>query len=109
MTSRGWPAFDAEHGEDRAHRQRRQRRFAGAAYETDDAECTFFERLFAAAPHDPEVLRAVVDVAGVFRRIGGRLARRPDIVRRIDAVGELPLAPGPTHRQFEALIDGARW
>jgi 2-polyprenyl-6-methoxyphenol hydroxylase-like FAD-dependent oxidoreductase len=81
-------------------------RVAGTTYETDDAEWIFFQRLFAAAPHDPEVLRAAMDVAGVFRRTCD-IAQRPDIVTRIDAVGDLPLAAGPTRRQLEALIDGA--
>jgi 2-polyprenyl-6-methoxyphenol hydroxylase-like FAD-dependent oxidoreductase len=81
-------------------------RVAGTTYETDDAEWIFLQRLFAAAPHDPEVLRAVMDVGGVFRRIGD-VARRRDIATRIDAVGDLPLAPGPSRRELEALIDGA--
>jgi 2-polyprenyl-6-methoxyphenol hydroxylase-like FAD-dependent oxidoreductase len=79
---------------------------AGTAYDTDDDGWRFFERLFAAAPHDPEVLRAAMDVAGLFRRVGD-VARRSDIVARIDAVGDLPLAPGPTRRELEALIDDA--
>ena len=72
---------------------------AGTTYDGGDAEWTFFQRLFAAAPHDPEVLRAVMDVAGVFRRIGD-VARRADIVARVDAAGDLPLAPGPTRREL---------
>jgi 2-polyprenyl-6-methoxyphenol hydroxylase-like FAD-dependent oxidoreductase len=81
-------------------------RVAGTTYETDDAEWLFFQRLFAAAPHDPEVLRAVMDVAGVFRRICD-VAHRGDIAARVDAVGDLPLAPGPTRHELEGLIDGA--
>ncbi len=77
---------------------------AGTTYDGGDAEWRFFQRLFAAGPHDPDVLRAVMDVAGVFRRIGD-VARRPDIVARIDAAGDLPLAPGPTRRELQSLID----
>ena len=79
---------------------------AGTTYDTDDQRWTFFERLFAAAPHDPEVLRAAMDVAGLFRRLDD-VARREDIVVRINAVGDLPLAPGPTRHELESLIDGS--
>jgi 2-polyprenyl-6-methoxyphenol hydroxylase-like FAD-dependent oxidoreductase len=78
---------------------------AGIPYDGGDARWTFFERLFVAAPHDPEVLRAAMDVAGLFRRLDD-VARREDIVARIDAVGDLPMAPGPTRRELESLIDG---
>ena len=79
---------------------------AGTTYDTDDQRWTFFQRLFAAAPHDPEVLRAAMDVAGVFRRLDD-VARREDIAVRINAVGDLPLAPGPTRHELESLIDGS--
>jgi 2-polyprenyl-6-methoxyphenol hydroxylase-like FAD-dependent oxidoreductase len=77
---------------------------AGATYETDDASWAFMHRLFAAGPHDPELLRAVLDVAGVFETLRD-VARRRDITTRLDAIGELPDPPGPTRRELEELVD----
>jgi 2-polyprenyl-6-methoxyphenol hydroxylase-like FAD-dependent oxidoreductase len=79
---------------------------AGTTYDTAAATWSFAQRLFAAAPHDPEVLRAVLRVAGVFERVGD-IARRADIVTRLDAIGELSAAPGPTRHELETLIDTA--
>ncbi len=79
---------------------------AGRLYETDDPLWPFLQRLFDATPHDPELLRAVMGVAGVFVRAGD-IARRRDLVARLDAVGDLPAAPGPTRRDLVELLDTA--
>jgi 2-polyprenyl-6-methoxyphenol hydroxylase-like FAD-dependent oxidoreductase len=79
---------------------------AGRPYETDDATWPFMRRLSRAAAHDPEVLRAAMSVAGGFERVRDA-ARRRDLAARLDALGPLAPAPGPTRAELERLVDSS--
>ncbi len=90
----------------RAARHRRAEidaQIAGRPYEGADTGWQFGNALSRAATHDPDVLRAVVDIAAVFT-VGADVARRPGIAERLAALGELPGLPGPSRRDLEAAI-----
>ena len=77
----------------------------GRAYDTTDPAWQLMRRLFAATTRDPDVLPAAMGVAAVFDHPGD-LARRPALNARLDGLGDLPAAPGPTRAELEALIGG---
>jgi hypothetical protein len=79
---------------------------ARRAYATTDAEWAFAQALGRAAPHDPELLRATMAIAAVYER-GADIARRRDLVRRLDAHTDSPALPGPSRDELEDLVAAA--
>jgi 2-polyprenyl-6-methoxyphenol hydroxylase-like FAD-dependent oxidoreductase len=77
----------------------------GRRYDTTDPAWHFVQRLFAATMRDPDALRAAMGVAAVFDR-AGELARRPALQARLDELGDVPAAPGPTRAELEELVNG---
>ena len=75
-------------------------------YVTADPAWAFAEALGRAAPHDPELLRAMMAIASVFER-GADLARRRDLVRRLDQLTGSPALPGPSRGELEELVAAA--
>jgi 2-polyprenyl-6-methoxyphenol hydroxylase-like FAD-dependent oxidoreductase len=75
----------------------------GRRYATNDPAWRFGQALGRAAAHDPELLRAMMSVAAVFER-GTTFARRRDVVRRLDELGDLPGLPGPTRAELVDVI-----
>jgi 2-polyprenyl-6-methoxyphenol hydroxylase-like FAD-dependent oxidoreductase len=72
---------------------------AGVPYETDDESWQLLQALGRAAPRDPELLRAMLNMASVFER-GADIKRRPRLVERLAALGDLPPLPGPSRREL---------
>jgi 2-polyprenyl-6-methoxyphenol hydroxylase-like FAD-dependent oxidoreductase len=75
-------------------------------YVTADPGWAFAQALGRAAPHDPELLRAMLGIASVFER-GADLARRRDLVRRLDELTDSPALPGPSRDELEDLVAAA--
>ena len=76
---------------------------AGVPYEPDDPAWRIGSTLQAAAPTDPDLLRAALDVGGLLAR-GADVVRRPEVAARLaDAPAVAPF-PGPDRAGVLAII-----
>ena len=72
-------------------------------YEPDDPAWRIGSTLQAAAPTDPDLLRAALDVGGLLTR-GADVVRRPEVAARLaDAPAVAPF-PGPDRAGVLAII-----
>jgi 2-polyprenyl-6-methoxyphenol hydroxylase-like FAD-dependent oxidoreductase len=76
---------------------------AGVPYDPDDRGWTFAQSLAGAARSDPELLRALVEVAGLLAR-GVEVAARPGIAERIAAAPPATPPPGPDRAALLQLL-----
>lgn len=76
---------------------------AGRPYETDDPGWRFGQALAAAAGRDPDLLRAMMDLASLYQR-GSDLFARPELRDRLRAVGPGEPPPGPTRVELVDII-----
>ena len=91
---------------DRHRRAQMEAEMAGTDYETDDPAWNLGTALMAAAPHDPDVLRAAMAVGGALER-GAEALRRPGVMDAITRLGPRPPLPGPERPELVALIEQA--
>jgi flavin-dependent dehydrogenase len=91
---------------DQHRRAQIEAEIARTEYETDDPAWNLGTALMAAAPHDPEVLRAAMAVGGALER-GADALRRPGVMEAITRLGPLPPLPGPGRDEVEAIIERA--
>jgi hypothetical protein len=91
---------------DQHRRAQIEAEIARTDYETDDPAWNLGTALMAAAPHDPEVLRAAMAVGGALER-GADALRRPGVMEAITRLGPLPPLPGPGREEVEVIIEGA--
>ena len=76
---------------------------AGVAYEPDDPGWRIAAKLQAAAPTDPELLRAALDVGGLLAR-GEDVLKRPGLAARLAATPDTPPFPGPDRDEVLAIV-----
>ena len=73
------------------------------AYEPDDPAWRAGAELQAAAPTDPELLRAALDVGGLLAR-GVDVMARPGLAARLAVAPDTPPFPGPDRAEVLAII-----
>ncbi len=88
---------------DRHRRAQIEAEIAGESYETSDPGWSLGRRLMAAGPHDPEILRGAMDVAGMLAR-GADVLRRPGLMDAIERVGPVPPLPGPSREELMDVV-----
>jgi 2-polyprenyl-6-methoxyphenol hydroxylase-like FAD-dependent oxidoreductase len=77
---------------------------AGQAYESEDPSWAFTKAFEAAAPKDPDVFRAFLDVVSLNARAEDALAR-PGIAERVIELGQNPEpAPGPSRAELVEIV-----
>ena len=91
---------------DRHRRAQIEAEIAGESYETSDPGWHLGRALMAAAPHDPEILRGAMDVAGMLAR-GADVLRRPGLMDAIERVGPVPPLPGPSRAELMDVVGRA--
>jgi 2-polyprenyl-6-methoxyphenol hydroxylase-like FAD-dependent oxidoreductase len=100
------PLVDDTLRADRHRRAQIEVELTGREYRTDDPAWNVGTALMAAAPHDPEVLRAAMAVGGALER-GVDALRRPGVMEAITRLGPLPPLPGPDRGEVEAIVEQA--
>lgn len=75
---------------------------AGVPYETDDPSWAIGQALGAAAGTDPDLLRGVVEIAGLLARTDEVLAR-PGVLEKVQVAAGTPAGPGPGPSRAELV------
>jgi 2-polyprenyl-6-methoxyphenol hydroxylase-like FAD-dependent oxidoreductase len=88
---------------DRHRRAQIEAEITGESYEPTDPAWKLGRALMAAAPHDPEILRGAMDVAGMLAR-GVDVLRRPGLLDAIARVGPVAPLPGPTREELLEVV-----
>ena len=113
---RRWTAASAERVEplvtdtlsfDRHRRAQIEAEINGVDYETDDPAWNLGRALMAAAPHDPDLLRGAMSVAGLLAR-GIEVIGQPGIMDAIVRVGDVPPLPGPSRAELVEIVEQMR-
>jgi flavin-dependent dehydrogenase len=79
----------------------------GRPYVTDDDAWNLSVAMAVGSAHEPDLLRALVDIANVLAT-GDEVRARPDVIAASDPyLGQTPEPmPGPSRAEFLALLDG---
>ena len=88
---------------DRHRRAQIEAEIVGESYVTSDPSWSLGRALMAAAPHDPDILRGAMDVAGMLAR-GADVLRRPGLMDAIERVGPVPPLPGPSREELMEVV-----
>ena len=89
---------------DRHRRAQIEAEIAGVEYVTPDPAWNLGRALMAAAPHDPDVLRGAMSVAGVLAR-GVDVVSQPGMMAAIERVGPVPALPGPSRAELVQIVE----
>jgi hypothetical protein len=110
-----WRAASAERVEpfvadtlnfDRHRRAQIEAEIRGETYAIDDPAWNLGVALTAAAPHDPELIRAWSSVAGLLAR-GVEVIGWPGIMDAITRVGAVPPVPGPSRAELVDIVESS--
>jgi flavin-dependent dehydrogenase len=111
-----WHTASAEHIDpfvsdtlafDRHRRAQIDAEIEGREYVKPDPGWNMGRALLAAAPHDPDVLRGALSVAGLLAR-GVDVISAPGMMEAIARIGPVPPLPGPSRAELVEIVETTR-